>query len=81
MTIVLHCFLYSDKILLYSPGLTALHSAAGGGHVDACKLLLDRGAVPGAKAKDGSTALSLAEEEGHAEVQALLVNPRSARSS
>ena len=57
-------------------GRTALHFAADGGHVEACALLLDRGAELGAKGNSGRTALDFAAAGGHEEVCKLLRGPR-----
>ena len=62
--------------------LTALHTAAARGNLEAAKLLLDHGADINAASTDGKTALAYAEERNHPEVVDFLSafireNPRS----
>ena len=54
-------------------GLTPLMLAAGHGHADAVKLLLEKGADPKLKSKDGATALHKASEAGNLTVVELLL--------
>ncbi|XP_069700994.1 26S proteasome non-ATPase regulatory subunit 10-like [Periplaneta americana] len=51
---------------------TALHCAAGCGHAPVVQLLLQHGAERGARSKQGQTALDLARQWGHTEVEAML---------
>jgi len=53
-------------------GSTALTTAARTGQVDCVRTLLELGANPALKMKDGATALSNAEQSGNAEVVALI---------
>ena len=53
-------------------GYTCLMMAAGNNRPDLLTFLIDKGAEVNARAKDGKTALGLAQEEGHAEVVKLL---------
>jgi ankyrin repeat protein len=53
-------------------GFTPLHAAAMTGQVDLAKLLLDRGADPGARTDDGRTALAMARDAKHQAVVDLL---------
>ena len=59
-----------------SLGATALHFAAGGGHAEACEVLLERRAAVGAKTDTagGESALHWAAGGGHAEVCAVLLD-------
>ena len=45
-----------------------MHVAVYKGNLDIIKLLMDAGADPKIADKDGTTALSLAEEQGNAEI-------------
>ena len=45
--------------------LTALHTAAARGNLEAARLLLDHGADPNATSTDGKTPISYAEERNH----------------
>ena len=49
-------------------GFTALHAAVAGGHVDACKLLLDAGARPATASAARRSAIWTACVKGHREV-------------
>lgn len=60
-------------------GFTALMTAASEGLVEIVRLLLVNGADPSLVDKDGDTAMSFAQQNGHAEVVALLGNPPPAR--
>jgi len=53
---------------------TPLHWAASKGHVENIKLLLNAGAVRQRRDRDGSTAETVAEEEGHADAAELIRN-------
>ena len=54
-------------------GLTALHVAAGEGHADVVRLLLDEGgATINAADQRGRTAVRIAQQNGHREVAKLL---------
>jgi len=53
-------------------GFVALHSAAQTGDQQMVRDLLEHGADPGLATDDGRTALSIAEEQSHDEVAALL---------
>jgi len=53
-------------------GFTALMTAAAEGQVEVVHHLLDHGADRSLEDKDGDTALSFAQQNGHAEVVALL---------
>lgn len=62
--------------------LTALHTAAARGNLEAAKLLLDRGADVDARATDGKTPLDYAQERNQPEMVEFLSafireNPRS----
>ena len=62
--------------------LTALHTAAARGNLEAAKLLLDHGAEPNATSTDGKTPLNYAQERNHPEMAEFLSvfireNPRS----
>ncbi|KOO25507.1 ankyrin repeat-containing protein, partial [Chrysochromulina tobinii] len=57
---------------------TALHYAAGNGHLAVAKRLLEGGADPTLRTKYGQTAIDLAREYGNSEVVALLSEPRYA---
>lgn len=59
-------------------GNTALHLAAAGGHVDAVRELLSRGARSDAENAQGLTPLHMAAEKGHADVIKLLLENRPA---
>ena len=54
--------------------LTALHTAAARGNLEAAKLLLDHGADINASSTDGKTPLSYAEEHNHPEMVEFLQN-------
>jgi ankyrin repeat protein len=56
-------------------GFTALMTAASEGLVDIVRVLLEHGADPSLVDKDGDTAASFAQQNGHAEVVALLQSP------
>lgn len=58
---------------LSEDGETALHRAASRGHVQAAKLLLDRGATVDAADGEGVTPLVLAAYRGHTDVVKLLL--------
>ena len=49
-------------------GWTALMAAAARGHTNTVALLLQNGADPNIRSKDGRTAIELARAEGHSEV-------------
>ena len=51
---------------------TALHIAAGGGHVDVVRILLDRGADFCLEERWNTTALDIAESGKHGDVAAVL---------
>ncbi|KOO33211.1 hypothetical protein Ctob_016545, partial [Chrysochromulina tobinii] len=57
---------------------TALHGAAAWGHLAIAKRLLEGGADPTLRDKDGKTALDWARQYGKSEVVALLSEPRYA---
>ena len=52
--------------------LTALHTAAARGNLEAAKLLLDHGADINASSTDGKTPLAYAEEHNHPEMVSFL---------
>ena len=52
-------------------GRTPLHAACENGHIDAARLLLDNGAEVD-RAVKGATPLSIAKQEGHSSIVALL---------
>lgn len=56
----------------------ALYWAACGGDADIVKLLLNKGANPNAKDKDGCTALMFAAEWGHIDIVKLLLDKGAA---
>jgi ankyrin repeat protein len=56
-------------------GFTALMTAAAEGQLEVARLLLIHRANAALKDKDGDTALSFAEQKGHAAVVSLLKNP------
>jgi ankyrin repeat protein len=56
-----------------------LHWAASKGHLAIAKRLLEGGADPTLRTKDGKTAIDWAREQGKSEVVALLSEPRYAR--
>jgi len=53
-------------------GYTPLHWAAENGYLPFAKLLLSKGADPGAATRDGWTPLDLARTEGHTQMELLL---------
>jgi uncharacterized protein len=57
--------------------LTALHTAAARGNLEAAKLLLDHGADVNATATDGKTPISYAEERNHPEMVEFLKSCKS----
>ncbi|CAL4117966.1 unnamed protein product [Meganyctiphanes norvegica] len=57
-----------------STGYTALHWAAGNGHLNMVRLLLNQGADINSKLQNGFTALHITAMEGHQEVARLLLN-------
>ena len=57
-------------------GETALHHAAYIGHLAIAKRLLEGGADPTLRTKNGQTALDCAREKGKSDVVALLSEPR-----
>ena len=59
------------------PGGTALHAAAKNGHAEVVKLLLARGAAPGAQRDDKLAPLHLAAMKGRREVVELLIKHRA----
>jgi hypothetical protein len=63
---------------LQNLGYTALHCAAYWGRLAITELLLELGADPTLRSKEGKTALDYAREEGKSEVVALLSEPRYA---
>jgi ankyrin repeat protein len=65
-------------VLLQINDKTALHRSACNGHLAVTKLLLEGGADPTLRAKDGRTALDYARSNGRSEVVALLSEPRYA---
>lgn len=58
----------SDLHVLGRDGQTALHSAARGGNLEMVRLLLDYGADPLSRTKNGCTPLMLAAERNHVAV-------------
>ena len=50
------------------------------GHVDAARLLLEKGAEVNRAAKDGSMPLSIAKSQGHSPIVALLKEHMSSKS-
>ncbi|KZV61420.1 ankyrin repeat protein, partial [Peniophora sp. CONT] len=54
-------------------GQTALHGAAGFGHVDVCRVLLECGALVEDGDEGGDTALHFAAAEGHLAVVRVLL--------
>ena len=65
-------------VLLQDYDQTALHYSASNGHLAFTKLLLEGGADPTLRSKDGRTALDYARSSGKSEVVALLSEPRYA---
>lgn len=56
------------------PGVTPLYCAVYGGHMEATKVLVDRGAdVDARDVKGGWTALAVAAHRGHADIAKLLI--------
>ena len=55
-------------------GSTPLHIALQNGHLDAARLLLERGAEVDQTRKDGATSLYIACEKGHVEAARLLLD-------
>jgi ankyrin repeat protein len=55
-------------------GSSPLHMAAGAGHLESVKFLLDQGAQVDPRDEDGETPLFLAAPYGHGEVAALLLD-------
>jgi len=55
-------------------GLTCLMIAASNGHLDICRLLIDKGAQVEAKVSCGWSPLHYAAEQGHVEIVRLLCN-------
>ena len=55
-------------------GETALHSAAGRGHLEIVKLLIAKGADVNARRENGETVLHSASVEGHLEIVKLLTD-------
>ena len=53
-------------------GWTCLYSAACFGHLDICRMLLDKGAQVNARSKGGWTPLHYAAQQGHIEIVRLL---------
>ena len=53
-------------------GKTCLHTASYNGHLDICRLLLDKGAQLEAKDRYGNTPLHRAADRGHVEIVRLL---------
>ena len=62
----------ADANYRYGPGYTPLLTAAANGHLNIVKDLLVHGADIHAKANDGKTAVSIAEERKHPEVAEFL---------
>jgi ankyrin repeat protein len=58
-------------------GITPLYYAAGAGHEEACRALLDGGALVNGKVKDGRTALHAAAWRGRLGVVKLLVKRKA----
>jgi ankyrin repeat protein len=56
----------------YIDGLTPLMWAAGQGHIESVRLLVNKGANKGLKDDRGLTALDMAQEAGHAAIVPLL---------
>ena len=70
------CGLYLDVGVAWEHTYSALYTAADNGHVDTCKLLLDRGCEIDERAKShGATALHIAAAKGHIDVCKLLLEP------
>jgi ankyrin repeat protein len=53
-------------------GQTPLYVACGNGHVNAARLLLDKGAKVNRATRNGNTPMSIAKKNGHSSVVALL---------
>jgi ankyrin repeat protein len=66
-----------DVNLTDDAGRTPLHLAATHCHVDAAKLLLDKGAKIDAKATGGTTPLDLAAQAGCVDIVDLLISRRA----
>lgn len=55
---------------------TALMEAAAGGYLNIVQYLLDKGANPSLKDREGKTALDLAQEKNYTKIVTLLSNVR-----
>ena len=69
---------WSPAFCLQNHGRSALHGAAINGRLAIAKRLLERGADPTLRDRDGDTALDDARVRGNSEVVALLSEPRYA---
>ena len=56
---------------------TALHHAAGGGHVDICSMFIDKEVDVNTQTEHGETALMLASGGGHTDVVKLLLDNKA----
>ena len=54
-------------------GLTALHGAAGNGHIEIVKLLLEKGADPNITQENSCPPLAYAAHGGHADIMEILI--------